>query len=61
MALKKIETSSLIRRRRRKDACPFIFKDLLSYYTHNIHLVYSGLLRTSFRFENEAARLEEQN
>ena len=29
--------------------------------SHNIHLVYSGLLRTSFRFENEAARLEEQN
>ena len=57
---RKRETSSLIRRPRRKGACPLIFKDLLSYYMHNNHLV-SGLSTISFRFENEVARLEEQN
>ena len=58
---RKRETFSLIRRQRRKDACPLIFKNLPSCYTHNDHLVRSGLSTTSFRFENKAARIEEQN
>ena len=53
---RKRETSSFIRRQRRKDACPLIFKDLLSYYTHTNHLVRSEFSTTSFRFENGAAR-----
>ena len=35
--------------------------DLPSCYTNNNHLVCLGLSTTSFRFQNEAARLEEQN
>ena len=58
---KKRETATLIRKRLRKDACPSIFKDLPSYYTQNNYLVRSELSRSSSRFKNEAARLEEQN
>ena len=54
---RKRETTASIR----KDACPSIFRDLPSCYTRNNHLVRSGLSTSSFRFENEAARLEEQN
>ena len=58
---RKRETATLIRKRLKKDACPSIFKDLPSYYTHNNHLVRSGLSTSSSRFKNEAAQLEEQN
>ena len=58
---RKRETAISIGKRLRKDACPSIFKDLPSYYTQNNHLVRSGLSRSSCRFKNEAARLEEQN
>ena len=58
---RKRETATLIRKRLRKNTCPSIFKDSPSYYTHNNHLVRSGLSTSSSRFENEAARLEEQN
>ena len=44
----------------RKDLRPSIFKDLPSCYTHNNHLIRSGL-STSSRFKSEAPRLEEQN
>ena len=57
---RKRETATLIRKLLRKDACPSIFKDLLSCYTYNNYLVRSGL-STSSRFENEAARLKEQS
>ena len=43
------------------DACPLIFKDFPSCYTHDNHTFPSGLSTTSFCFENEAARLEKQN
>ena len=58
---RKRETTTLIRKRLRKDACPSIFKDLPPYYTENNYLVRSGLSTSSSRFKNEAARLEEQN
>ena len=58
---RKRETATLIRKRLRKDTCPSIFKDSPSYYTHNNHLVRSGLSTSFSRFENEAAQLEEQN
>ena len=33
---RKRETAILIRKRLKKNACPSIFKDLPSYYTHNL-------------------------
>ena len=54
---RKGETSSLKKRRRRKDACPLIFEDLPSCYTHNNHLVHSGISTTSFWFEKLSSKI----
>ena len=61
IAKKKKRNSNFNKKATKKRCMPFDFQSLPSYYTHNNYLVRSELSTSSSRFENEAARPEEQN
>ena len=58
---RKRETTSLMRKRLKKDACPSIFKGMPSSFTRNCALIRLEPSSPSSRFENKAPRLLDQN